>query len=128
MINRRSLTVIELILSVCIISVLIGSFAGNANLYLRVGRETALKNELINLRTSLEFYRIVNGNFPEELEGLKNNKLTMIKTNDKVLNKSFIEGYRSDKQGFLIDPFLNRYGYNASKGTVYSQTKDYERW
>lgn len=68
--RRNSLTTIELLIVVVLIFVLIGVFAVYAGLTLKSARETALKSELMNLRMSIEHYRVINAKLPDDLNVL----------------------------------------------------------
>ena len=126
--NIRSLTLIELLTAFCIIFFLLGVFAVYANINLKAARETALENELNNIRMSIELYQIIKGKLPEDLVSLTNQKFT-IKTIDGIMvQKKFLKPFHIDKQGYLLDPFMNRYSYEPNEGKVSSQTKGYENW
>ncbi len=45
-----------------------------------------------------------------------------------ILFEQFLQKGRVDKEGYLLDPFMNRYDYNSEKGRVHSVTKGYEGW
>ncbi len=125
----KGLTFIEFLVIICLIFVLIGSFAVYANITLGAARETALQNELMNIRMALEHYRIINAKYPIDLSELYKKKvLTSENFTGIILSEQFIKGARLDKEGYLLDPFINRYGYNADEGRVYSKTKGYEKW
>lgn len=126
--HRRSLTVFELIVSLCIIFVLIGLFAGYINLTLKISRETALQSELNNIRMSIEYYRIIHGAYPQDLSSLTKQILTENYLDSMIENKPFLNHSRVDKNGNLIDIFMNKYSYNKLSGMVYSQTKGYQHW
>lgn len=126
--NKRSLTVFELIVTVCLIFILAGTFATYANKTLKAAREIALQNELVNIRMSLEHFRVVYNKFPDDLSELVKERLTN-KNSDSILKTSkFLKSFRVDQEGCLLDPFLNRYAYDNATGAVYSQTKEHERW
>ncbi|MCU0651878.1 MAG: hypothetical protein MUC39_02935 [Candidatus Omnitrophica bacterium] len=126
--GKRSLTVLELIITICLIFVLMGTFAFYAKFTLKAARETALRSELINLRMSIEYYRIIKGGFPDDLPAILKQHLTTAQPNNTIsYNYSFMP-FHLDRQGNLLDPFLNRYAYDKGNGTVYSQTQGYERW
>ncbi len=76
MIGKRALTLVEWLLALCIILVLIGTFAAYSQITLRAARETALINELYNIRMALEFYKITTGGLPEDLAALTTKRLT----------------------------------------------------
>lgn len=119
MINQKklSLTLVELLTVMCIILFITGLFAVYAKMALKTVRESALINELINLRMSIEHYRVVKGGLPDDLFTLVNDG-----------HNKFLKPFRVDKQGFMLDPFMHRYLYDKRDGRVRSQTKRYENW
>lgn len=126
--QRRSFTVFELIVTCCVIFISIGIFAGYTNLTLRVAKETALQSELNNIRMSLEYYRMIHGAYPQDLSSLTKQILTENYLDSMIKNKPFLNHSRVDKNGNLIDIFMNKYSYNKLSGMVYSQTKGYQHW
>ena len=126
--DKRSLTLIELLIVLSVIFVLIGTFAIYVKMTLRIAREEALRMELGSIRTSIEHYRVINGEFPENLVTLLNQEFTF-KTLDGITEESnFLKPFRIDEQNNLKDPFLNRYSYDNEHGRVKSQSKGYESW
>jgi len=126
--NRRSFTIFELLVAVNIILIFIGIFAVYANITLRVARGVALQSELSNIRMSIEHYRLLNHALPDNLSDLLNRRLTGKGSDSKMYPNKYLTHVRVDKEGNLLDPFGNRYGYNKLDGTVYSQTRGHERW
>lgn len=114
--NSKADTLFELMVSSCIILVLVGTFGISAHKVLGAAREVALKNELANLRLSLELYRIFNHKNPEKLEELCS------------IRDYFVLVDRFDKEKRLLDPFGNRYSYNPKTGKIYSITQRYRNW
>ena len=86
-----------------------------------------LKNELNNLRLSLELYSIIFKDNPKDLLALANQEFA-IEGDDAVVKRKFPVHIRVDKQGYFLDPFLNRYQYGQTTGKVSSITKGYEQW
>jgi hypothetical protein len=118
----------ELLVVSCLIFVFIGIFAGYAGLVLKIGRETALRNELVSIRMAVEYFKIVNGRYPFDLRELVNKKLTKKENNLIITRNRFIESFRLDAEGYLIDPFMNRYDYNAQDNRVHSNTQGFLLW
>ncbi len=126
--SKRSLTTVELILAFSVIFILFGVFAIYANINLRKSREVALRNELNNIRMSVGLYKMINSGAPEDLVKLINQDFTVNSPNGIILQKEFLKPFRLDKEGYLLDPFLNRYHYDNKSGKVRSATKQYEDW
>jgi len=126
--NKSSLTQIEFLTMLCIIFVLFGIFAIYANIGLRIVKETALRNELHNIRMSIEHYRVVSGRLPEGLFVLINQNFTLKSPDGTILRRKFLKDFRVDEEGYLLDLFMNRYSYQTKEGRVSSTTKGYESW
>lgn len=114
--RKTALTLIELLLVACIIFVLIGTFSFYAEVGLKVARETALRNELQNIRMAISYYHIVNKRFPDSLEKLKKERYI------------FLGGNYAAKREYLLDPFFNKYQYNNETGRVWTTTGKYQSW
>jgi len=108
--------------------VLTGAFIYFAGSALRAGREEALRNELGNIRMSLELYRVINGRLPEDLTELMNQNLTLENDRGIIVEKEYLRPFRIDKQGRLLDPFMGGYTYNMKTGVVKSETPEYQGW
>jgi len=128
LLNRRSLTLVELLIVLCVVFISLGSFALYANMTLRVARETALQAELNNIRMSIEHYRIINGKLPGDLSALLNQEFILKNNDGSIMRDNFLKPFRLDKDKKLLDPFLNRYYYDNSSGAVKTSTKKYESW
>jgi hypothetical protein len=124
----RSLTLFELVLTCCLILVFWGVFALYANQVLKAGREEALRNELLNLRMSLEYYRLVFGSLPSDLRQLLNKDLTLEKNYSNIGMRKFLKSFRLDSKGELLDPFLHKYAYDSATGQINSATPGYQNW
>jgi len=126
--ENRSFTFFELLVVICLIFVLLGTFAGYAAEVLKIAKETALRNELTNIRMAIEHFRIINNRYPQDLKELVNKRLTKEQDNIIITQRKYIEPFRLDIQGYLLDPFMNRYEYNVVDGQVHSSTKDFLLW
>ena len=124
----RPVASIELGIAICVIFILIGALAGYINITLRIAKETAMRYELANIRISLEHYRMINNSLPENITVLINQDFTYKTAGGVILRKNFLEPFRLDKDGFLLDPFQQKYYYNTEDGRVSSRTKGYEAW
>lgn len=123
-----ALTFLELLVVCCVIFTLMGLFSAYANTYIRVARETALRNELSNLRMSIEYYRIVKGHIPRNLTDLINDRLTSAGADVNITANTFLANFRLSRDGFLLDPFMNRYIYDNATGRVWSESVGRKNW
>jgi hypothetical protein len=128
MARMRALTFIEMLVALCIIFLCIGMFAVYAGMTLVAARDLALRNELANIRMSIEHYLIVNGHLPEYLADLTKEYLTSAPGTDKISKYTFLKAFRTDKNGSLLDPYSVGYGYDAINGRVWSQANGRQGW
>lgn len=126
--KQRSFTIVELLTAMCLIFVLLGVFAIYAKVTLRVGRETALREELNNIRTSVTHYQVIHGKLPDDLLSLMNQQFTFRTPDGILIKRAFLEPFRIDKKGYLLDPFLHRYVYDNKTGQVLTSSPVYESW
>lgn len=108
---RHGLSTLELLITSCTIFILIGTFGIYINKILAESKETALRIELLNLRTNLKLYRILHNANPLEIKDFYE-----------------YEKDRADRDGYLLDPFKNRYVYDAGLGEIRSGTRGHEMW
>ena len=126
--KKSALTLIELLLSACIIFILMGIFSFYAETALRVTKETALRNELQNIRMAIEYYRIVKNRFPDELTDLQKEHYVVRYSMSGLIKQSFL-GIFQDKRGDrLLDPFMNKYEYDNKTGRIWSGIEKYKTW
>ncbi len=126
--KKCSLTVVELLIVLCVIFVCMGVFAVFAKINLKAARETALRNELNNIRMSIELYKIIEKRLPNDLISLINQELVFKTKDGIIMKKRFLQPFRLDKNGNLLDPFMNGYIYEQKNGKVFSSTLGYARW
>ena len=126
--NTRSLTLIEFIVGLIIILILPGIFALYFSTMLRLSQEATLRSELTNIRTSIEHYLAITGKLPQDLTVLMEQEVEFKGHDDIINSKKYLEPFRIDKEGQLIDLFGNQYYYDQSQGRVFSQTKGYQCW
>lgn len=126
--NGRSLTLVELLVLICVIFILMGTFSIYINITLRIARETALMNELNNIRMAIKFYGMMNGKSPPDLITLTKKDFTAKDLMSIMGTNKYLKTTRVDKEGNPLDPFLHKYSYDSSNGWVSSGTEGYEGW
>ena len=94
-----------------------------------LAREAALRIELSNIRRAIGFYHITKGKLPDSLRQLTQEKV-VVPTQDApiAMDWPYIQGMAVDKEGYLLDPFGNRYIYDPNTGRIKTETKGYEIW
>lgn len=126
--RKRSFTIVEVLTAVCVIFVFLGVFAIYAKATLRAGRETALREELNNIRTSIKHYHMIRGKLPEDLLILMKQEFTFRRSDGIVISRPYLEPFRMDGKGNLLDPFLKKYVYDRETGQVATSSKTYQSW
>lgn len=93
-------------------------------------RESALTVELSNLRSAIHYHIVLEGRLPASLNELMLVTKRDIEGEDYILRiiGSFVGSMTTDEEGWPLDPFGNRYVYNAATGGVHSSTEGYEKW
>ncbi len=128
MAKKSGFTLVELLLTSCVIFALIGFFAVCANVTLRAARETALQNELAHIRLAIEHFLIDHNRLPDSLTELLKNDLTFNPGKDNMNLNKYLDHERIAKSGKLLDPFMKEYIYDKGTGRVFSSIKRYQGW
>lgn len=94
-----------------------------------MAREAALNIELANIRRAVNLYIITKGKIPESLKQLIKEQVVIPKHDVLVrMEWPYIQNMSLDEEGYPLDPFGNRFVYDAKNGKVKSGTKGYEMW
>ena len=133
--DAKGFTIVDALISLCLIGILVGVFIPH---YLRLAheaRETALKMELANIRTSIRLFRMLNERNPQSLRELIENDVLFPArigkdpyTGPIFFNEKYLVAQAQDAQGHLVDAFGNLFAYDPVHGQVRASTKGYERW
>ncbi len=115
--NNIGRGLIELIFSITIIFILYAVFARHWIVNLEEARKVTMKNELTNLRYSLQLYRMFEGRYPEDLRQLNTSRVSIIKE-DSLYGRRYLELQSQDEQGYPVDPYGRRFIYNNKLGTI----------
>lgn len=97
-------------------------------------KETALLVEMSNLRSALNYYLMFNGKPPISLKEMVEKGVDASKRGIEgadyriVIAGKYVETMTLDADGYPVDPFGNRYSYDASLGLIRSSTRGYEKW
>jgi competence protein ComGC len=133
--DAKGLTVIDALISLCMIGILIGVVIPKYQRVAREAREAALKMGLTNIRTSIRLFRMLNERDPRSLNELIENDvlLSARRGTDPASGPIFLDGkylirQAQDAEGHLVDAFGNRYAYDPVHGEVKTSTEGYERW
>ncbi len=97
-------------------------------------KETLLRVELSNLRTSINYYAAAYKKLPVSLkalvqEGAASAKKDITGTDyNIIISGRYVEGMSVDAEGYPLDPFGKRFGYDPETGMLRSGSPGYEKW
>lgn len=97
-------------------------------------KEAALAVELSNLRSALGYYVTLNERLPASLKDLLHENIAVKKQEIEgeeykiVFLGKYVERMSEDPEGYPLDPFGNRYGYDPGTGKISPTTRGYENW
>lgn len=133
--NAKGLAVYEALVTLCLIGVLTGVVIVKYYRVFQEARETAIKAELVNIRTSIQLFKMLNGRNPQSLKEMTEIKVMYSArigpdrySSPIFLKESYLMEYAVDKEGNIIDVFGKPFAYDANKGEVRSTTQGYENW
>ena len=94
----------------------------------RASRESALQMTLANVRTAVALFRIREGRPPGDVRELLDRGYVVDGPKGPLYVGTYLTHHRRDVEGFPLDPFGNRVGYDPVKGRVWSTTDSYQQW
>lgn len=124
--NKRGNSLFESVGSVLIIILLAGFLAGYFTKVLNESKKTALIQNLNALRLTLNLYDMLNDKWPMDLRQLLSEEYTLSNTGKVLFRDKYLRSTLQDKEGFLVDPFGNRYSYDPETGEINSITRGYQ--
>jgi Tfp pilus assembly protein PilE len=133
--NDQGLTIVDTVLTLCAVCILIGVVIPKYQQVAREAQEVALKTALVNIRTSIKLFKMLNARNPQNLKEMIEKKVMLPArigsdkyTGSIFLKESYLMEYAVNKEGNIIDAFDNSFIYDASKGEVRTTTTGYENW
>lgn len=132
--GAKGLTILDFVITLCIIGVLTGIVIPKYRKTVRMAQETALRAELSNIRTSIRLFRMLNSRNPDSLREMMEKKAMIPgRTGADLYSGSFFEkSYLSanavDAEGNKVDAFGNLFSYDKTHGELRTTTKGYENW
>lgn len=132
--QQKGLTVLEAVITLCLIGVLFGVFVSIYPRMAREAQETALRSGLSNIRASIRLFRMLNGRDPRSLAELVEKEVLMPARvgadapSGSVFQQKYLMERSVDKQGNIVDPFGNPFAYDPLRGEVKATTAGYENW
>jgi competence protein ComGC len=133
--SAQGLTVIDALIALLLIGILIGVVIPKYRQVAREAQESAIKAELVNIRSSINLFKMLNSRYPRSLNELIEKKVMLPGRigsepyNDPLfLKKTYLIPHAIDEKGNVLDPFGNTFVYDPIGGEVKSSTKGYETW
>ncbi len=131
--DAKGLTIVDAVITLCLIGILIGVVIPRYNHVAREARESALKAELSNIRTSVKLFKMLNGRNPTSLREMIEKKVMLpARTGNGLTGSIYKESYLMknavDADGNKVDAYGNPFLYDSSRGEVSSSTNGYENW
>ncbi len=128
----KGLTVLDAVITLCLIGVLIGVVIPRYERIAQAAREAALRTGLTNIRTSIKLFQILNKRNPASLRELLETKVLLpvheYPAGAEFLNQYYLMHLALDERGNPVDPFGDPFVYDPVRGEVRSATKGYETW
>ena len=133
--NAKGLTIIDAVITLCLIGILIGVVIPKYQRVAREAQEAALKMGLANIRSSIRLFRALNARNPKSLNELIEESVMLPSrrgpdpsSGSIFLDEKYLVAQALDAQGRLVDPFGSYYAYNPVLGAVKASTRGYENW
>ena len=125
-------TLIELLVVIAIIAILASLVLNTAGFIQKKGATSRAQAEIAALSTSLESYKVDNGDYPTGTNPAGSNNYNLL-TNLMPTNtgtKVYFEASKgiTNSAGYLTDPFGTTYGYRYPGATTNSGTNFFDLW
>ena len=133
--DQKGFTIIDALITLCLIGILIGVVIPKYQQVAHEAQEVALKTSLVNIRTSIKLFKMLNGRNPQSLQEMIEKKVLLPArvgpdeyTGPIFLNECYLTECAVDRGGKILDAFGNPFIYDASKGEVRTTSKGYANW
>jgi competence protein ComGC len=131
--DAKGLTVVDAVITLCLVGILIGVVIPKYQRVAREAQEAALKTELSNIRLSITLFRMLNGRNPASLKELIEKKVMLPARiggvySGSIFRESYLMKNAVDAEGNKVDAYGNPFIYDSTRGEVKSSTKGYENW
>ncbi len=85
--------------------------------YENVLKERAAAEEVYHINSGIVVYYVIHGHFPEDIREITNDRQRII-YRETLFERKYLEGIKTDKEGYPLDPWGNRYYYDKRDHTV----------
>jgi Tfp pilus assembly protein PilE len=132
--KSAGMTIPDALITLCAIGVLFGVVVWKYQRLALEAQKTALRAELVNIRSSIDLFRMANGRNPETLnEMMERNVVLPARVGPNAYTGSmfrhkYLMPHAVDEKGNALDAFGNRFKYDSREGVVRASTAGYEDW
>lgn len=132
--DDQGLTIVDAVITLCLIGILIGVVIPKYQRVAREAQEVALKTGLSNIRTSITLFRMLNGRNPDSLhELIMKDVILPARTGTgpytgSIFKQKYLLQQAIDTKGNILDSFGNPFIYDSVQAEVRSSTKGCETW
>jgi len=132
--DQRGLTVIDAVITVCLIGLLFGIVVPKYRRVAHEAQEAALQSELANIRASIKLFKMLIGRNPGSLREMVEKEILLpARTGSddfsrSVFAKKYLMPHAVDDEGNILDAFGNPFQYDLPRGVVRATTGGYESW
>lgn len=118
--KRRSWEILAVIIIVILAGMLLWTKAntGSKNV-----KDSAVIDELRNVRSAVELYLTLNKELPKGMTDLVTEQYEI-----NGVKRFYLEGIKTDDKGYPIDSYGYRFVYDPQSGAVELTTREYEGW
>jgi type II secretory pathway pseudopilin PulG len=132
--HEKGITIVETLITLCLIAVLVGVVVPKYQRVAREAQETALKAGLTNIRLSITLFKMLNNRNPKDINELTEKEVMLPARigrdpyTGSIFKQKYLIPQVKDANGNILDAFGNPFLYDAARGEVKSSTKGYETW
>lgn len=120
--SNRGIIAFENVLVFFFIILLFIIVIGYYHRYLNIIKERVALEEIYHINSAIVVYYALHGRFPDDIRELTNDRQRLA-YRESFFNKKYIEGIKTDNNGYPIDPWGNRYIYDKKNHTVVLQKR-----
>lgn len=92
-------------------------FLGYYYRYLNIIKERVAFEEVYHINSAIVVHYVLHGKFPDDIRELVSDR-QRLSYRESFFDKKYLEGIKTDKDGFPVDPWGNRYIYDKENHIV----------
>lgn len=90
--------------------------------YLNIIKERVALEEINHINSALVVHYVLHGRFPEDIRELVKDR-QRLSYRESFFEKRYLEGIKTDKDGYPVDPWGNRYIYDEKNHIIMLKKK-----